>query len=226
MAYPFDRRLDLVNFLLADVRGGLGPYVGVFLIGTGLWKGGDQGLIDGVVINRAIDPGQTVAASFQTPTLFVIAQDLRKMRVLADIDEIEDSLANVVKGPRGKLRVDMPGSLGRLAVAIGEVGGNIAGIGGFDLGFEKAGWTCSWQVELDLFCRHILERHWPKVLRHGDVRTWPTPGAPEVDAIVGGFPCQPVSQADGRVERTRTAAPAPGLPKPLSGTATGRPTSS
>jgi LysR family transcriptional regulator for bpeEF and oprC len=38
------------------------------------------------------------------------------VRVLADIDEIEDSLANVVKGPRGKLRVDMPGSLGRLIV--------------------------------------------------------------------------------------------------------------
>ncbi|WP_437673276.1 efflux RND transporter periplasmic adaptor subunit [Sorangium sp. So ce131] len=45
--------------------------------------------IDGVVINRAIDPGQTVAASFQAPTLFVIAQDLRKMRVLADIDEAD-----------------------------------------------------------------------------------------------------------------------------------------
>ncbi|WP_441291176.1 efflux RND transporter periplasmic adaptor subunit [Sorangium sp. KYC3313] len=45
--------------------------------------------IDGVVISRAIDPGQTVAASFQAPTLFVIAQDLRKMRVLADIDEAD-----------------------------------------------------------------------------------------------------------------------------------------
>ena len=45
--------------------------------------------IDGVVINRAIDPGQTVAASFQAPVLFVIAQDLRRMRVLADIDEAD-----------------------------------------------------------------------------------------------------------------------------------------
>jgi HlyD family secretion protein len=45
--------------------------------------------IDGIVINRAIDPGQTVAASFQAPTLFVIAQDLKKMRVLADIDEAD-----------------------------------------------------------------------------------------------------------------------------------------
>jgi HlyD family secretion protein len=53
--------------------------------------------IDGVVITRSIDPGQTVAASFQAPVLFVIAQDLRKMRVLADVDE-----ADV-----GKLKEDM-----------------------------------------------------------------------------------------------------------------------
>ncbi len=45
--------------------------------------------IDGVVISRNIDPGQTVAASFQAPTLFVIAQDLREMRIMADIDEAD-----------------------------------------------------------------------------------------------------------------------------------------
>jgi HlyD family secretion protein len=45
--------------------------------------------VDGVVVSRAIDPGATVVASFQTPTLFVIAQDLRKMRVMADVDEAD-----------------------------------------------------------------------------------------------------------------------------------------
>jgi HlyD family secretion protein len=45
--------------------------------------------VDGVVITRSIDPGATVVASFQTPTLFVIAQDLKKMRVLADVDEAD-----------------------------------------------------------------------------------------------------------------------------------------
>lgn len=45
--------------------------------------------IDGVVIDRAVDPGQTVAASFSAPVLFVIAQDLSKMQVLADIDEAD-----------------------------------------------------------------------------------------------------------------------------------------
>lgn len=45
--------------------------------------------IDGVVITRSIDIGQTVQASFQAPTLFVLAQDLRQMRVFADIDEAD-----------------------------------------------------------------------------------------------------------------------------------------
>lgn len=45
--------------------------------------------VDGIVISRAIDPGVTVVASFQTPTLFVIAQDLKRMRVMADVDEAD-----------------------------------------------------------------------------------------------------------------------------------------
>jgi HlyD family secretion protein len=45
--------------------------------------------IDGLVVSRNVDPGQTVAASLQAPTLFVIAQDLRKMRILAEIDEAD-----------------------------------------------------------------------------------------------------------------------------------------
>ncbi len=45
--------------------------------------------VDGVVVSRSIDPGSTVVASFQAPVLFVIAQDLRKMRVLADVDEAD-----------------------------------------------------------------------------------------------------------------------------------------
>jgi HlyD family secretion protein len=45
--------------------------------------------VDGTVVTRSIDPGQTVVASFSAPQLFVIAQDLRKMRVLADVDEAD-----------------------------------------------------------------------------------------------------------------------------------------
>lgn len=45
--------------------------------------------IDGVVITRAVDPGQAVAATLQSPELFVIAEDLGRMRVIADIDEAD-----------------------------------------------------------------------------------------------------------------------------------------
>jgi HlyD family secretion protein len=45
--------------------------------------------VDGIVVTRGVDPGATVVASFQAPVLFVIAQDLRKMRVLADVDEAD-----------------------------------------------------------------------------------------------------------------------------------------
>jgi HlyD family secretion protein len=45
--------------------------------------------VDGIVISRGIEPGSTVVASFQAPVLFVIAQDLRRMRVLADVDEAD-----------------------------------------------------------------------------------------------------------------------------------------
>ena len=43
--------------------------------------------INGIIINRNIEMGQTVAASFQTPTLFIVAEDLSRMRILADVDE-------------------------------------------------------------------------------------------------------------------------------------------
>jgi HlyD family secretion protein len=45
--------------------------------------------VEGIVVTRGIDPGATVVASFQAPVLFVIAQDLHKMRVLADVDEAD-----------------------------------------------------------------------------------------------------------------------------------------
>ncbi|NUP06436.1 MAG: efflux RND transporter periplasmic adaptor subunit [Polyangiaceae bacterium] len=60
--------------------------------------------IDGVVISRSIDPGQTVQASFQAPTLFVLAQDLSKMRVYADIDEAD--VGRVVDGLAAEINVD------------------------------------------------------------------------------------------------------------------------
>ncbi|WP_244954686.1 efflux RND transporter periplasmic adaptor subunit [Winogradskyella helgolandensis] len=60
--------------------------------------------IDGVVLSRAIDEGQTVAASYSTPTLFTIAQDLKEMQVEADVDEAD--IGQVKEGQRVEFTVD------------------------------------------------------------------------------------------------------------------------
>ena len=60
--------------------------------------------ISGIVLDRQVDPGQTVAASFQTPTLFTLAQDLTKMRLIVDVDEAD--IGNVRVGQTAQFRVD------------------------------------------------------------------------------------------------------------------------
>ena len=60
--------------------------------------------IDGVVISRAVEEGQTVAAGFETPTLFTIAADLTQMQVIADVDEAD--IGGVKEGQRVEFTVD------------------------------------------------------------------------------------------------------------------------
>lgn len=60
--------------------------------------------IDGIVISRAVEEGQTVAASFNTPTLFTIANDLTKMQVVANVDEAD--IGGVKEGQRVSFSVD------------------------------------------------------------------------------------------------------------------------
>lgn len=60
--------------------------------------------IDGVVLSKEVEEGQTVASSMTTPTLFIIAQDLTDMRVIADIDEAD--IGGVKEGQRVSFTVD------------------------------------------------------------------------------------------------------------------------
>lgn len=95
-------------------------------------------------------------------------------------------------------------------------GSLFSGIGGFDLGFERAGIRNVWQVELDPYCRRILAKHWPHALRFEDVTKvcgldcrdpgrrrdgdacCPKQHLPHVDVLSGGFPCQDISNAGKR----------------------------
>lgn len=77
-------------------------------------------------------------------------------------------------------------------------GSLFAGIGGIDLGLERAGMECRWQVEIDPWCRRVLAKHWPDVARYEDVRDVGADNLEPVDLIAGGFPCQDVSLAGRR----------------------------
>lgn len=78
-----------------------------------------------------------------------------------------------------------------------------SGIGGLELGLERAGMTVVGQVEIDPYCQRVLAKHWPEVPRHDDIRTavqwWRSEPRPAVDVVAGGFPCQPVSQTGRRL---------------------------
>lgn len=76
------------------------------------------------------------------------------------------------------------------------VGSLFSGIGGFDLGFERAGFRIAWQSETDKKCCEVLERHFPGVPNLGpieDIRSAPEP----VHIIAGGDPCPIRSRARG-----------------------------
>jgi DNA (cytosine-5)-methyltransferase 1 len=78
-----------------------------------------------------------------------------------------------------------------------------AGIGGADLGLERAGMTCVGQVEIEPFCQKVLAKHWPNVWRWNDVKTLTGAQVAEhcgtIDLLCGGVPCQPASVAGKRL---------------------------
>ena len=89
------------------------------------------------------------------------------------------------------------------------VGSLFSGIGGFELGFSRAGFDIKWQVEIDPFCRAVLAQHWPDVRRYPDVRDcyglenaygegWHAPRTAAAIEASGRRPCDQ-SRGTGRV---------------------------
>lgn len=79
-----------------------------------------------------------------------------------------------------------------------SAGSLCSGIGGLDLGLERAGMNVIWNSEIDPYCCKVLAKHWPHVPNLGDITTidWSTVERP--DLICAGYPCQPFSLAGGR----------------------------
>ena len=78
------------------------------------------------------------------------------------------------------------------------VGSLFSGIGGFDLGLERAGMKIIWQSEIDPFACKVLKKHWPDVPNLGDINKIDWTNIERPDVICGGYPCQPFSQAGKR----------------------------
>ena len=78
-----------------------------------------------------------------------------------------------------------------------KIGSLFAGIGGFELGLERAipGSETIWQVEQNTFCQKVLAKHWPDAKIYNDVRNITKDNVEPIDILCGGFPCQDISLA-------------------------------
>jgi len=78
------------------------------------------------------------------------------------------------------------------------VGSLFSGIGGLDLGLERAGMNVIWQSEIDPYACRVLKKHWPEVPNHGDIKQINWGDVVQPDVVCGGYPCQPFSTAGKR----------------------------
>ena len=92
-----------------------------------------------------------------------------------------------------------------------KVASFFAGIGGFDLGMERAGHKTVYQCEISPFCRKVLAHHWPDAERATDIKEVRGADLPGADIWTAGFPCQDLSVARGAAGRPGLAGARSGL---------------
>lgn len=87
------------------------------------------------------------------------------------------------------------------------VGSLFSGIGGIELGFERAGFHTKWFVEYDPYAQEILRKRFPKAKIYGDITKIDFRDVPKVEILTGGFPCQDISNAGKRagIEGSRSS---------------------
>ena len=78
------------------------------------------------------------------------------------------------------------------------VGSLFSGIGGIDLGLERAGMTVKWHSEINPYASRVLKKHWPPIPNLGNIKNIDWSTVEPVDLIAGGYPCQPFSIAGNR----------------------------
>ena len=76
-----------------------------------------------------------------------------------------------------------------------------AGIGGFDIGFERQGFRTNYLCEINPYCQAVLATHWPEVRLDSDICSLDSKNIPVADVWCGGFPCQDISVARGSAGR-------------------------
>lgn len=78
-----------------------------------------------------------------------------------------------------------------------KVASFFTGIGGFDIGFEQAGFDVNFQCEIQAFCKSVLNHHWPSIPCASDIASLEPESIPDAEVWCGGFPCQDLSVARG-----------------------------